>query len=106
MLNLNQDKNEDGEDEIKDGRNQSTLTIERELARSSMGEYTAKRQENKRGMWLDLFGMLFIIVMGLITVFGVFESNLALLVLLISLVFAAPIIHFFFQMKSVKAVNP
>ncbi len=101
---MDRHKDKGGQDE--NSRYPHIYDVEMELARSSIGEYIAKQKENRRGMWLDLFGMLFIIVMGLITVFGVFESDLVLLVLFVSLVFAAPIIHFLFQMRNINAVNP
>ncbi len=71
----------------------------------SVGEYISKRADNRGiGIWVDIFSLLGIIILGIITTFGVFDDSIrfTLLVTFSMLLFLVPLVNF---LRHVRYVN-
>ena len=75
----------------------------RSVYQRSIGEYKSKRDENSRsGITLDLFILSSIVGFAILAVFGIFESNLLMLNLILILLFIIPVINIYHHLKIIR----
>ena len=77
--------------------------ISPEIYHLELGRYKSKHHESKNfGIWLDMFALSVIIIVGIIAVFGTFQSGFIWMPIILLIVFPMPLVHFFRHLKIIE----
>lgn len=107
VQDIEEQREKQGEKQGDDTTNPD-LFLNQFIIKIKIGEYTSKRADNREhGIWIDLFCLFMIIILGIVSTFGFFASQpiFTFLVFVLVLLFSAPIAHFILHARTVNKMK-
>lgn len=105
---LNIQNIEEQKEEQRESIESSDLSVNQTIIKMKIGEYIAKRADNREhGIWIDIVCLFMIIILGLVSTFGIFasEPNFIFLASVLLFLFSAPIAHFIMHARMVNKIK-
>ncbi len=92
--------------DVSDSETPNIVSEERVLRHMQIAKYRTHRSENRNvGIKVDLFSTGMILILGFVTVFGVFENSLMILSVFLFVLFGMPLAYFIHHVRIVNRIT-